>query len=74
DLHCPSASLRPSLPVSESATFIARQPRAQHRLAGDAAGAAWELGAFWVFPGGQTSFGSREVASGAPEGWRWAWS
>ncbi len=23
-------------------------------------------------PSGQTSFGSREVASGAPEGWRWA--
>ncbi len=33
-LYCPSAS----------------QPAAQHRLAGDAAGAACEPSAFWIFP------------------------
>ncbi len=48
------------------------QPTAQHRLAGDAAGAACNLGAMSGCSSRQASRGSREAASGAPEGWRWA--
>ncbi len=45
---------------------------AQHCLAGDAAGAACEPGVMSDVSSGQASCGSRDVASGAPEGWRWA--